>query len=169
MMATPLPSKASVQEGLDGRTYQQRARWAAMVGRDHSKNPQLKELILEMRKVYLYFLLSLLLFSLFPDSCCLTPLHHQHPPPSVPQYEAEEGFTEMLPGQQKNTAKYYHEEHFALTCAAASKDLGVFEEELQSPSIFFKQLAVREVARLQERFACQLTNIFWSDRTFTNE
>jgi hypothetical protein len=58
----------------------------------------------------------------------------------------------MLPEQQTNVAKYYHEDHFALTCAAASGNLRVLKDELRSPSIFFKQLAATQVVRLQSRY-----------------
>lgn len=53
-----------------------------------------------------FFLLSPSLFSfiflLFP-----LPPSSQHPEPDVPQIEVEEGFTQLLPPQQRNTAKFY--------------------------------------------------------------
>jgi len=116
------PSKEAVQQKLDKLNYHERAKWAASVGANKTEDPQLKGLVKSLR---------------------------QHPAAPVPQYEAEEGFTEMLPTQQHNVAKFYHEDHFALVCAAAAKDLSVIQEELRSPSIHFKQLAAREYVRLQ--------------------
>lgn len=58
----------------------------------------------------------------------------------------------MLPQQQTNIAKYYHEDHFALTCASASNNVEVLKNELSSPSIFFKQYAATEYVRLQARY-----------------
>lgn len=69
--------------------------------------------------------------------------------------ETEDEFTEMLPPQKKNTAKYYHEDQVALTAAASSKtNLDVLKNELRGPSTFFKRLTVKEVVKQEKRYVC---------------
>lgn len=66
--------------------------------------------------------------------------------------ETEDGFTEILPAQKTNVSKYYHEDRLALAIAAGAPKSDVeaqqtFLSELNSPSILFKSIAAKEVAR----------------------
>jgi hypothetical protein len=76
----------------------------------------------------------------------------QHPAPRAPVSEPEEGVTELLPPQKKNTAKYYAEDLFGLTAAAHSdgKHLDVLKDELKGPSKFFSQLTVTNIVKLEK-------------------
>jgi hypothetical protein len=61
---------------------------------------------------------------------------------------AEEGFTELLPPQKLNIAKYYVEDQVALAVAIGSKSQSeVLVNELTSPSQWFIKRAAREVPR----------------------
>lgn len=66
--------------------------------------------------------------------------------------ETEDGFTEILPAQKTNVSKYFHEDRLALAIASGAPKSDVeaqqtFLSELRSPSILFKSLAAKEVAR----------------------
>lgn len=66
--------------------------------------------------------------------------------------DTDDGFTEILPAQKTNVAKYYHEDRLALaiSSAAPKSDLDAqqtFLSELRSPSTLFKSIAAKEVAR----------------------
>ena len=50
-MAAPIPLKGEVLSRLNASSYQQRAHYAATLGRDHQQSPKLQELINDLRKV----------------------------------------------------------------------------------------------------------------------
>lgn len=73
-----VPSKDEVLAKLDGLTYQQRAHYAATVGRLNATSPALPALINDMRKVYILsffsFITAIYSFIFF----CSTPLPMYH-------------------------------------------------------------------------------------------
>jgi len=78
-----------------------------------------------------------------------------HPAPMLVEVAAsntdeDDEFSQILPPQTKNVAKYYDEDRLALALASAAGKADVLKAEVLSPSLMFKQLAVTEVVRLEK-------------------
>lgn len=116
-----LPPKTDFLQTLESLSYHERIKKAHEFGRDNAASAQLSEWIAEMRK---------------------------HPDPVAPAMPAEEGFTELLPPQKLNIAKYYVEDQVALAVVVGSKtQTEVLVNELNSPSKWFIKRAARQVPR----------------------
>eukprot|EP01083_Nonionella_stella_P110415 323032_1 len=75
----------------------------------------------------------------------------EHPPPDAPVLEDGDCFSEILPPQTRNVSKHYHKVGAALFAASASKThLSILKKELSSPSLFFKNLVIKEVVRQEK-------------------
>ncbi len=66
--------------------------------------------------------------------------------------EVEDEFVEILPRQQTAMSRHYVEDQLALAAAAAAGIVDTFRQELHSPAVTFKRLAVRQVALLDPKF-----------------
>jgi len=104
--------------------YAERQQTAGKLGWAHANDPELRSLIEKLRS--------------------------SKPPPSVvvAHNQEEDELLEILPQQQRDLSKKYHEHGFALAMAAASKThLDVLIEEVKNASTFFKRFACREVVK----------------------
>lgn len=115
-----LPSKSDFLKSLEGLSYQDRLAKASKFGYQHKDSPALDSWIAEMR---------------------------QHPAPDVPETPREEGFSELLPAQKLNIAKYYLEDQVAVTASVAAKKTPLLVQELSSPSNWFRPLAAKAVVK----------------------
>jgi hypothetical protein len=111
-MSASLLSKDEILAHLDKLPYGKRVAYAAELGKQHKGSPELAAWISKMREVRPRS-------QTFPQSLFYSVCHHgvifsakmysdlvllpyQHPEPTPPAIEVEEGFSELLPKQKKN-------------------------------------------------------------------
>ncbi|MES1910242.1 MAG: hypothetical protein MHM6MM_002872 [Cercozoa sp. M6MM] len=73
--------------------------------------------------------------------------HGAAPLVALDEQENDEEFTKLLPPQKTNVGPNLREHRLGLAAAEALKMSDVFVQELTSPTVFFKQLAVTQVAK----------------------
>jgi hypothetical protein len=94
----PVGGKVELLKSVENLPYRKRIATAAKIGRDHKKNPQLKTLINDLRT---------------------------HPAPPAVEREVEEGFSNMLPSQQRDVAKYFNEDQMVRIYQFVAKFLAI--------------------------------------------
>lgn len=77
---------------------------------------------------------------------------------------AEEGFSELLPPQKLNIAKFFVEDQVAVAAAIGSKSQSaLLVNELSSPSKWFQKVAAKQVARQVKEFVSFYHKLIYSD------